>query len=90
MNRIKHWNTGLLLVSLLIFVSSLLLENVSFNNLAVKSRVKQFEEEYYAFMEKEFPDVGHDIKSKKDIDDSTTEKLKQAAEKFRSEFKAKL
>jgi len=53
-------------------------------------KVKQFEEEYQTFMEKEFPDVGHNIKAKKDIDDSITEKLTQAAEKFRSEFKAKL
>jgi len=53
-------------------------------------KIKQFEEEYQTFMEKEFPDVGHNIKAKKDIDDSITEKLKQAAEKFRSEFKAKL
>ena len=44
MNRINHWNSGLLLASLLIFVSSLLLENVSFNNFAGSSRVKRFEE----------------------------------------------
>lgn len=53
-------------------------------------KVKQFEDEYHAFMEKEFPDVGHQIKTKKDIDDDLSAKLKESAEKFRTEFKAKL
>jgi len=53
-------------------------------------KVKQFEEEYHQFMDKEFPDVGHDIKQKKSLDDALIAKLKQAGEKFRAEFKAKL
>jgi F-type H+-transporting ATPase subunit alpha len=53
-------------------------------------KVKQFEDEYHQFMDKEFPDVGHDIKTKKDIDESIEKKLKAAAEKFKAEFKAKL
>jgi len=44
MNRINHWNTGLLLVSILCFGSSLLLENVSFSNFAVSGRLSRFEE----------------------------------------------
>ena len=34
--------------------------------------------------------MGHQIKTKKDIDDDMAAKLKESAEKFRSEFKAKL
>jgi F-type H+-transporting ATPase subunit alpha len=53
-------------------------------------KVKQFEVEYHQFIEKEFPDINHEIKTKKEIDNALEEKLKQAAEKFRTEFKAKL
>jgi len=53
-------------------------------------KVKHFEEEYHQFMEKEFPDVGHEIKQKKSLDDALIAKLKQAGEKFRAEYKAKL
>jgi F-type H+-transporting ATPase subunit alpha len=53
-------------------------------------KVKRFESEYHQFMEKEFPDVGHEIKTKKDLDENVQNKLKEAAEKFRAEFKAKL
>ena len=53
-------------------------------------KVKSFEDDYHQFMEKEFPDVAHEIKTKKDIDEALNEKLKQAADKFRVEFKAKL
>jgi len=53
-------------------------------------KVKQFEEEYHQFIEKEYPDISHEIKTKKILDDALIEKLKQAAEKFRTEFKAKL
>ncbi|MCD6161136.1 MAG: F0F1 ATP synthase subunit alpha [candidate division Zixibacteria bacterium] len=53
-------------------------------------KINQFEEEYHAFMEKEFPDVGHQIKNKKDLDDGIIAKLKESAEKFKNEFKTKL
>ncbi len=53
-------------------------------------KVGEFEEEFHQFMEKEFPDVGHEIKSKKIIEEATEKKLQEAAEKFRAEFKAKL
>jgi len=53
-------------------------------------KVKQFEEEYHQFMEKEYPDVGHEIKQKKILDDALIAKLKQAGEKFRAEYKARL
>ena len=53
-------------------------------------KIPQFEDDYHQFMEKEFPDVGHEIKQKKVLDEALIEKLKQAGEKFRTEFKAKL
>ncbi len=52
--------------------------------------VREAEKDYLQLMEKEFPDVGHDIKTKKIIDDTLENKLKEAAEKFKAEFKAKL
>ncbi len=52
-------------------------------------KVKEFESEYHQFMSKNFPDVGHDIKNKKDLDDTIIAKLRQSIEKFKSEFKAK-
>jgi len=54
------------------------------------NKIKQFETEYHVFMEKNYPDVGHDIKNKKELDDSLIDKLKQATEKFKVEFKAKI
>jgi F-type H+-transporting ATPase subunit alpha len=54
------------------------------------NKIKQFETEYHVFMKKNYPDVGHDIKNKKELDDSLIDKLKQATEKFKVEFKAKI
>src|SRR3990172_4131106 len=51
--------------------------------------VKQFENEFYPFMEKEYPDVPHTIASTKDLDKKTMQKLDQAALKLKSEFKAR-
>jgi F-type H+/Na+-transporting ATPase subunit alpha len=51
-------------------------------------KIKKFENEYHAFMDKNYPDIGHDIKNKKDLDDSIINKLKMATEKFKAEFKA--
>jgi two-component system, NtrC family, nitrogen regulation sensor histidine kinase NtrY len=44
MLRINHWNFGTLLLSLIFFSASLLLEHVSFNSLAENKRVRSFEE----------------------------------------------
>lgn len=51
--------------------------------------VKQFEDEFYPFMEKEYPDVPHTIAGTKDLDEKTMQKLDQAALKLKSEFKAR-
>lgn len=51
---------------------------------------KKFEEEFFEYLNSNYPDIMHDIKSKKDIDDATLEKLKQASGKFKAEFKSKL
>jgi F-type H+-transporting ATPase subunit alpha len=51
---------------------------------------RKFEEEFYPFMEKEYPDVGHSIATTKDLDESTEEKLSEAIGKFKEQFKAKL
>jgi F-type H+-transporting ATPase subunit alpha len=52
--------------------------------------VKKFEEEFYPFMEKEYPDVGHAIATTKDLDENTEKKLNEAIRKFKEEFKTKL
>ncbi|MEE9555593.1 MAG: F0F1 ATP synthase subunit alpha, partial [candidate division Zixibacteria bacterium] len=51
---------------------------------------KKFEEEFFVYLDANYPDIMHDIKSKKNIDDVNQEKLKQAIEKFKDEFKSKL
>lgn len=53
-------------------------------------KVKLFEEDFHNFMEKRYPDVGHELKTKKVLEDALEDKLKQAVEKFKIEFKAKL
>ena len=49
-------------------------------------QVKKFEEEFYEFMEQEYPDVPHTIAKTKDLDQKTMEKLDQAAAKFKQKF----
>jgi F-type H+-transporting ATPase subunit alpha len=51
--------------------------------------IKQFEEEFYPFMEKNYPDVEHTIGTSKDLDENTEKKLNQAIKKYKEEFKAK-
>jgi F-type H+/Na+-transporting ATPase subunit alpha len=51
--------------------------------------IKQFEIEFHGYMEKNYPDIGHDIKNKRELDDALMDKLKAAVEKFKTEFKAK-
>ncbi len=48
--------------------------------------VGRFEKEYFAFCEKEFPDVGHSLKAEKKISEELETKLKTAIEKFKSVF----
>jgi F-type H+-transporting ATPase subunit alpha len=52
--------------------------------------VPRFEEEFYAFMEKEYPDVGHSIATSKDLDENAEKKLNQALAKLKEQFKATL
>jgi F-type H+-transporting ATPase subunit alpha len=52
--------------------------------------IKKFEEEFYPFMEKEYPDVGHSIATTKDLDEKTEKKLNEAIAKFKEQFKARL
>ncbi len=51
---------------------------------------KRFEEEFFSFLQKDYPDILHDISVKKDLDENTEEKLKKAVPKFRDEFKSRL
>ncbi|UCC81281.1 MAG: F0F1 ATP synthase subunit alpha [Candidatus Zixiibacteriota bacterium] len=50
----------------------------------------KFEEGLYTYVEDKYPDVFHDIATKKDLGEGTVEKLKDAVGKFKEEFKARL
>ncbi len=50
-------------------------------------RVKSFEKELLAFMDKNYPDVEHDIAAKKSIGEETKRKLAEAVRKFKEQFK---
>jgi F-type H+/Na+-transporting ATPase subunit alpha len=52
--------------------------------------IRQFEIDFHGYMEKNYPDIGHDIKNKRELDDPLMNKLKAAVEKFKSEFKARV
>ncbi len=52
--------------------------------------VKRFQEEFYPFIDSEYPEVGHTIATTKDLDESREEKLKEAITKFKEKFKASL
>ncbi|HWO57839.1 MAG TPA: F0F1 ATP synthase subunit alpha [bacterium] len=49
--------------------------------------VKKYESEFLAFMKKEYPDVGHTIKTKGALSDDLEAKLKDACVRFRGIFK---
>ncbi len=51
---------------------------------------RKFEEEFSRYLETNFSDILHDISSKKDLDDNTIGKLKEALAKFKEEFKGRL
>ena len=48
----------------------------------------KFEKEFLAFVEKDFPDIVHNIENEKTISDETDKKLHDAAKKFKEQFKA--
>jgi F-type H+-transporting ATPase subunit alpha len=52
--------------------------------------VKKFEEEFYPFMEREYPDVGHTVATTKDLDEKTEKKLNEAIVKFKEKFRESL
>lgn len=49
--------------------------------------VKAFEEQFYLFIEKEYPDIPYTIASTNDLDQATFDKLNEATAKFKKEFK---
>ncbi len=51
---------------------------------------KKFEEEFFAYLQKDYPDILHDISTRKELDENTEEKLKKAVLKFREGFKSRL
>jgi len=50
--------------------------------------ISRFEEEFLAFCDRDFPDIGHNLKSEKKISDGTAAKLKEATGKFKASFLA--
>jgi len=52
-----------------------------------REALAKFEEEYLAFVEKEFPDIYHAIANEKAISDETENKLQDAVKKFKEQFK---
>lgn len=59
------------------------------DDLSVES-CRRFEQEFFDYLGKNYPDIFHDISTRKDLDESTAAKLKEATGKFKGEFKAKL
>jgi F-type H+-transporting ATPase subunit alpha len=49
--------------------------------------VRRFETEFLAFVEKEYPEVPHDIRTTKDLSDSDQARIHEAAKKFKLVFK---
>jgi len=49
--------------------------------------IKSFEEQFYTFIEKEYPDIPYSIATTKDLDQATFDKLNEATSKFKNEFK---
>jgi len=57
------------------------------DNLPVQ-HIKEFEAKFFAFADKEYPDVPHDIAQRKTLEDETEAKLKKALLQFKELFKA--
>ena len=49
--------------------------------------VRRFEQEFLAFVEKDYPEVPHDIRTTKDLSDTDQARLHEAAKKFKTVFK---
>lgn len=52
------------------------------------SDIKRFEEEFYLFVDAEYPDIPHTIQQTKELDADTAKKLHQAITKFKQSFTA--
>jgi F-type H+-transporting ATPase subunit alpha len=48
--------------------------------------VRRFEREWLAFVEKEYPEVSHDIRTSKDLSDANQARLHEACKKFKTLF----
>jgi F-type H+/Na+-transporting ATPase subunit alpha len=51
---------------------------------------RRFEAEFQLFIADKYPDIYHEISTKKELTDAVTAKLKEATMKFKEEFKARL
>ncbi len=51
--------------------------------------LKSFEEEFYQYIDKDYPDIPYKIAETKDLDRATFEKLHEATAKFKKKFKEK-
>ena len=51
--------------------------------------IRKFETEFYPFMDKNYPDVVHSLKTTLDLPDTVAAKIDDAAAKFKAEFKTK-
>ncbi|MBF0494825.1 MAG: F0F1 ATP synthase subunit alpha, partial [Candidatus Omnitrophica bacterium] len=48
--------------------------------------IKKFEQDFYKYMEKNYPDIQHDIETKLELNPALTAKMDQAIEAFKKEF----
>jgi F-type H+-transporting ATPase subunit alpha len=49
-------------------------------------QVREFEKRFYAYVDEKYPDVPHDIRTKKDLDDETAKEIVQAAKELKAQF----
>jgi F-type H+-transporting ATPase subunit alpha len=49
--------------------------------------VRKFEEEWLGFVEKQYPEVPHDVRNTKDLSDEDQKRLHEAAKQFKTTFK---
>lgn len=61
----------------------------SLNDVPV-SELRQFEKEFYQFMDSKHPEIPRAIKSKKQLDDDVKESLKQAITEFKKDFMSRI
>ncbi|MFB3895150.1 MAG: F0F1 ATP synthase subunit alpha [bacterium] len=50
--------------------------------------LNQFEKDFFAFIDKDYPDIGHQIEQTKDLSDTIIKKLDDAIKRFKLSFKA--